>query len=302
MILFDFNGIVISGVTGLRMKPNAELVRYVMLSNLMTYKKMFGEVNDSKMVICFDGRNYWRKQVFPNYKGNRRKSRSADSFDWDMLFSSLNQVKQEMKDELPFTLVEYYGAEADDVIAVLSSAYCKEEDRIIIVSSDKDLLQIKAGGCNRIKQWSPLIKRYIDEDTNDYSLFLHVVRGDSGDGIPNILSDDDVFITSGKRSKQIRETTIDKWKVHGIDKPELFCTNDDMLRRFNRNRTIIDFSCIPDDIQRGIIKEFESQQKSVVTFTSNIERVRHERKSGVLAYLKNHNMNNFLSSPLCRNS
>jgi hypothetical protein len=204
-----------------------------------------------------DGRKYWRKEIFPHYKQNRKQAHEKSKMDWDKFFILFNQIKNEIK-ELPFKTLEVESCEADDVIAVLSKLLCPHVKDLIIVSSDKDLIQIQQNICQKVKQWSPYHKKFITPETNDYSLFDHILRGDSGDGIPNILTDDDVFVTENKRSRPLRETKIIEWKTKGgINSPENFCPDLDTLNRYHRNRTLIDLEQIPQTITEKIKTSYD---------------------------------------------
>lgn len=263
--LFDFSQIVISSCIEYyhQTKTPIELplFRHITLNNILTYKKKF-KLHVDDIVLCMDGRDYWRKSIFPLYKQNRKKAHDNSDFDWDGFFQLFNQIKTEMKTELPFRTIECHSCEADDVIAVISKQQCPHQDRIIIISSDKDLLQIQSNICTKVQQWSPLHKKFITSQTNDYNLFEHIVRGDAGDGIPNIMSDDDVFMVKSKRSKPIKATNITQWESKGgLGSPESFCNSDNMLSRFKRNHQLIDLRQIPEPLMANIINEFGTYQK-----------------------------------------
>lgn len=264
LILLDFSQIVISSAIEYHSQTKEviklPLLRHISLNNILSYRKKFKSKID-EIVICADGRNYWRKELFPLYKQNRKKAHDKSAFNWDEFFEDFNQIKNEIKTELPFKVVEVYGCEADDVIAVLSKQQCPHQDKIIIISSDKDLIQIQENICPKVQQWSPFHKKFITPITNSYNLFEHVIRGDSGDGIPNILSDDDVFLDDSKRSKPIRTTSLMQWQQKGgLITPESFCTSDEMLKRFNRNLNLIDLRKIPESFVEKIAKEFSNYQ------------------------------------------
>lgn len=261
-VLIDFSQIVkadaISYYSHTKQQITMDLLRHIVLQNIIYYKKKF-KVSNENFYICFDGRNYWRKDVFPYYKQNRKKMIESDvGFDWNEFYKYFNEMKDELKSDLPFKTLEVNNCEADDIIAVVSEILCSTNDQIIIVSSDKDFIQIQKYICPEIKQWSPFHKKYLTSETNDYNLFEHIVRGDSPDGIPNILSDEDVFITS-KRSKAIRTETLKQWEKTGnITEPNLFCSNDEMLQKFQRNRTLIDLRMIPEKNKNDIANAFGS--------------------------------------------
>lgn len=260
--LLDFSQIVISSAIEYNSQTNdlieLPLLRHIALNNVMSYKAKFSPSLD-EMIICCDGRDYWRKSIFPNYKQNRKKAHEESDFDWNQFFEHFNQIKTEIKTELPFRVMEVNGCEADDVIAVLCKLNCPHEKEIIIVSSDKDLIQIQDSICPKVKQWSPHHKKFINLSTNDYSLFEHVVRGDSGDGVPNIFSDDDVFLDKNKRSKPIRSSSITEWESKGgLSNPEAFCRTPTMLQNFQRNRTLIDLQQIPSNVVQRIREQWDS--------------------------------------------
>lgn len=184
IILFDFSQIVISSAIEIfshtKSQVDLPLLRHIAINNILSYKKRFQSSLD-QIVICFDGRDYWRKKIFPFYKQNRRLAHDESIFDWNSFYVIFDKIKNEIKNSLPFKVVEVYECEADDVIAVISKYQCPHQDKIIIVSSDKDLIQIQDNICSKVQQWSPFHKKFISAKTNDYDLFEHIVRGDSGD-------------------------------------------------------------------------------------------------------------------------
>lgn len=276
MILFDFSQIIISTTIDFFQKTKepieADLLRHLALNTIFSTKKKLSGFGD-EIVLCMDGRNYWRKNIFQLYKQNRKLHREEDQFDWDNFFNFMTVIKGEFKYELPYKVVEVDTAEADDVISVISRRCAEEGERVVIVSSDKDFLQLQYLFPAHIFQFCPKRKKLItinesfvvDMDRNsqlgyevkEYSLFEHIVRGDAKDGIPNILSDDDTFMISGKRSKIISSKKMIEWREYGLD-AEKFCTSISMLEKFVRNRLLIDLTQIPEYLQEKIISEFKS--------------------------------------------
>jgi len=128
-------------------------------------------------------------------------------------------------------------------------------ENILILSGDKDFIQLHTNA--NIKQYDPVRKKWIKHDDPKKYLFEHILKGDAGDGVPNILSDDDTFIISTKKQKPMRQKTIDElWieydSTNSISKHE---------RNFARNKTLIDLSMIPQEIEEKILKEFNEQPK-----------------------------------------
>lgn len=263
MIIFDFSQIVVSSALDYTNKnktkknPNPltlEMLRHLTLNTFLSIKSKLHKYDD-EIILAFDNRKYWRKDIFPLYKKHRKKDHEEDSFDWDAYFSYLDILKAEFKESLLYKILEVEKVEADDIIAVLCQEYGMEKD-ICVSSSDKDFLQLQTNE-NRVVQYSPWHKKFLKQDNNEYSLFEHIIKGDKSDNIPNILSDDDVYLDKTKRSKSIRSTNLVEWERYK-DVPEYFCESIDVLAKYERNKQLIDLSLIPNDIKEQILEAYKN--------------------------------------------
>lgn len=255
MILVDINQVLISNLMmhlnyNKDAKIEENLIRHIVLNSLRSYLKQF-KSKYGDMVICCDSKRYWRREVFPLYKAHRKKDRDNSGFDWSSIFEVMHKIKKELKDNFPYRVIDVEGAEADDVIAVLASRYSAHEE-VLILSSDKDFVQLQK--YEGVKQYSPILKRFIS--TDDPKLFVkeHILKGDKGDGIPNFLSPDDIF-TSGERQKSINKKKLVEWIKTD---PATFCTNDAMKRGYKRNQMLVDLDYIPEAIKKGIVETYET--------------------------------------------
>ena len=252
MIIFDFNQVAISNLMeqiGSSKTPVDEsLVRHMILNTIRTYVKKFKESHGPEVIIACDNKKYWRRDIFPHYKAGRKKAREASGHDWTTIFDCLGKIKQELKDHSPYKVVDVDTCEADDIIAVLALKYSATQ-KIMILSSDKDFAQLQK--YPNVEQYSPILKKYIKEPLPAAQLKQLIIRGDKGDGIPNILSADDCFVTA-TRQKPITETKIIKWMNQ---QPAEFC-NEEMLRNYNRNEMLIDLSKIPDYLKQNILDTY----------------------------------------------
>jgi hypothetical protein len=97
------------------------------------------------------------------------------------------------------------------------------------------------------------MKKYIKEPFPLVQLKQLIIRGDKGDGIPNILSPDDVFVVGG-RQKAITEAKIITWLNQD---PKEFC-NDEMFRNYSRNETLIDLTKIPEKVRNEILEQYDT--------------------------------------------
>ena len=248
MILVDMNQISLASIMmHLHMQKESDIdenmVRHMILNSLRMYRSRFvsefGELD-----LCYDSRHYWRRDYFPEYKHSRRKGREKDSKNWDDIFSCLNKIKEEIKNNMPYKFLEVYGAEADDIIATLCS---ESSDEVMILSGDKDFIQLQK--YPNVKQYSPITKKMINGINPDDYLKEHVLKGDTSDGVPNVLSPDNSFVDG------IRQKPLSKKKIAAMIDGNF--PNDEIKRNFQRNKTLIDLGCVPDELRTEILVTYK---------------------------------------------
>ena len=251
MILLDFSQTMIGSFMAMgkgSIVVEEDLLRHTVLNTIRQYKQTHRHVDHGGFVICCDSPKNWRKQSFPEYKANRKKRRETDTTDWTSLFEFLHQMIDDLREYFPYKVVKVEGAEADDIIGVLTQEEMKNPTTII--SSDKDFIQLQK--YQGVQQWSPLTKDWVKGDP-EASLWEKLVKGDAGDGVPNILSSDDTFIVEGKRQRPISKKKMELWKE------DRSSWTEDMHRNFNRNEMMVDLEKTPESIRINIINQFREQ-------------------------------------------
>jgi len=253
MILIDFTQTIIAGMMA-QMKYNdgeinEDMLRHMILNSIRNYAKRYAD-DYGDIVLCTDSARPWRREYFPLYKANRKKTREKSDLDWDVIFQSLQKVKEEIRDNFPFHYMYVESAEADDIIAVLTKKYYEQED-ILIVSGDKDFQQLhKYKG---VKQFSPNLNKMVQCDEPDLFLKEHILKGDKSDGIPNILSNDNC-LEQGIRQTPLKRAILEKYLRISVE------NDDKYYRNYLRNQTLIDLDFIPNDLENTIIGEFEASE------------------------------------------
>jgi 5'-3' exonuclease len=251
MILVDLNQVLLAGlmaqIANQKGKLDEHLIRHMVLNiirnHIKNFKAEYGEV-----VLCCDNRKYWRKEYFPFYKANRKKNRDKSDLDWHLIFDMLAKFKQELKDNFPYKVLDVEGAEADDIIGTLVPIYSAHQ-KILILSSDGDFLQLQ--NYKDVKQYNPSQKKYVISKNPIRDLKEKIIRGDKGDGIPNILSTGDCFVRD-LRQKPITQKVLDKLMS------ESYLEQDETTKaNYMRNATLIDLSFIPVEIKEKIINTYE---------------------------------------------
>lgn len=260
MIIVDLNQTMISNVMAqLGNHTNTEieedLFRHMVLNALRSYKKNFSEYGE--MVIACDDKKYWRRTFFPYYKINRKKAREQSELDWNQIFNCLNKIRDELKEFFPYRVIQVEGAEADDVIASLCIKFgsiVSEQEKILILSGDKDFVQLQI--YKNVSQYDPVRKKHIKTDDPHSFLREHILKGDRGDGIPNIVSADDC-IANGEKQKPLTTKRVETLK--GVADLSTIL-NEVEFKNFKRNETLIDLHMTPSNIQEDILKKYDSEQ------------------------------------------
>jgi hypothetical protein len=267
MILIDMNQIMISNLM-MQLKGDAlneNLVRHMVLTALRAFERQYSPTY-GEVVLAYDSKHYWRKETFPYYKQNRKKDREASDLDWNAIFEVLNKIRDEIKTLFPYKVVEVYGAEADDVISTLTTLQAyknikmekegKIPEKVLILSGDKDFIQLQKYPF--VKQYNPILKREIRHHNPKEYILEHIIKGDKSDGVPNFLSDDDTFVT-GKRQKPISKKNLEKWVT--LD-PSVFCLDAQSVQNYERNRKLIDLSCVPEHLATEIVSYYKALNNS----------------------------------------
>lgn len=255
MIIVDLSQVMLSNLMmQLGNHTNAQveegMIRHMVLNSLRSYKAKFGD-EFGELVIACDNTNYWRKQVFPYYKANRKKNQEKSELDWKSIFETLNKIRAELKEYFPYKVIDIESAEADDIIATLCENFGSfNDDDILILSGDKDFIQLQTH--SHVKQYDPVRKKWIKHDNPKRYLIEHILKGDSGDGVPNVLSADNCFVV-GERQKPMTAKKIINI-IENIDSLE-----GTLHRNYMRNKQLIDLSEIPEEIKEKVIESYNNQ-------------------------------------------
>lgn len=274
MILLDYSQTAIANVM-MQTRGNDEfdenLIRHMILSSIGRYIKKF-KAEYGELIICADAGNLWRKDIFPYYKSKRKIDKEQSSFDWNKLYEILNVIRDEIKENFPYRFIHIDTVEADDIIGTLAIKH--QNEPVLILSSDKDFAQLQM--YPNVDQYNPTQDKWIKVSNPEKHLKEMIIKGDPGDGIPNILSDDNCFMVK-TRQKSIFQKKLDVW----IDQdPEDFC-DDKTLKKYYRNKLLIDLSEIPDNIKNLIYNEY------------NIESGKNGKK--LLNYFIKHKLKNLMN-------
>ncbi|HIJ11063.1 TPA: hypothetical protein HA278_03315 [Candidatus Woesearchaeota archaeon] len=246
MILIDMSQIILGNVFGYGkgiQEADEDLIRHLTLNSLRLYKTKFKKYGE--MVLVFDSNDYWRKERFEHYKAARKIKQQDNKEDWARIWAVIRSIKEELTETFPYKVMCVPRAEADDVIAYLTKKFHQQE-KVIIVSSDKDFQQLQR--YPNVVQYSPKEKKKLDCKDPKAFLLDHIIRGDNSDGIPNILSEDDTIINPNKRQKPITQKVL-KTIEEDLAFNEL---PKGLEENWKRNQDLVDFDKIPEWINGSI--------------------------------------------------
>jgi 5'-3' exonuclease len=202
ILIVDFLNTFMRNFTGSpAMNDNGEHVGG-MTASLQSIGNAIRLTGATRCIIVSDGEggSSRRRKVYPDYKMKRR----VQSLHVNRTYEFQNEVEEyaSMKRQsvrllqyithMPVIFVCIDNTEADDIIAYIAKeVYNKENNRITIMSSDKDFLQLVD---NRIQVWSPTKKKLYTESlvrdeygiSSENFLFYRMLDGDTSDNIPGV--------------------------------------------------------------------------------------------------------------------
>ncbi len=166
---------------------------------LVTINKYFRTFKPHKIIMCFD-RTSWRKEYTKSdecvsgkpYKGNRRQKMTPKEKErYELFLSHLNDFEDLVRDNTSIITLAGEGLEADDLAAavVQTVSVTDEEAEFIVVSADKDLIQLLGYPNVRLINPADGKDRTLKDWEGDAELFMFekCIRGDTGDNVQSAL-------------------------------------------------------------------------------------------------------------------
>jgi hypothetical protein len=158
---------------------------------LNTLKSFYRKVQPDQVALAFEGTNNWRKAytasaeaVSPRkYKANRMRDDSMVPF-----FELIKSFEQMARQHTSLVCISHPELEGDDVIAGYAQKFSAVGDEVIILSGDKDFIQLlNLPGVSLMNPDDGKL-RGVDKKTNEvidpvYFMFEKCFRGDAGDNV-----------------------------------------------------------------------------------------------------------------------
>jgi 5'-3' exonuclease len=254
--------------------------KYFMLN---TIRRLVKDFELDYLFIANDSHS-WRKDVFPYYKALRKPKSTDDRFSIEDLHNSLDELQQALNDYFPYNIVKEYGFEADDIIACITAKY-SADNRVFIFSGDKDFKQLLR--FPNVTLYNPSKNEYIICDRPKQFLFEQILTGDKIDGIPNFLSDDDTFVSVGKRQTALTKKRIEEYLLNEDKFFKLLEKDERLKANFYRNYNLI---YLPNE---NLMKIFYEEERLAPTCPLNQIKTLNDWIDGMNKYFKSLNINAF---------
>ena len=279
MILVDLSQIIFSGIIvnlsddlkkG-RNNPadNKQLIKHMVFMMLLGFKKKYS-AEYGNMVLCADGKKYWRKEFFPSYKGHRKHDRAASPLDFSLIYEAIDEIKKDIRENFSWKLIELEDAEGDDIIAVLTKytqtnelvqqgLFDGEPQNNLIISSDGDLVQLQK--YTNVSQWNNQHKKWVKTANVHEYLIEHIAEGDAGDNIPSVMTPDQWSVDRSNGVKPQRQSPLKASLVRDLtlnDPTKILPKN--LQGNWFRNQKLIDLDFIPSEIQSRIIDTYKAYE------------------------------------------
>jgi len=279
MIILDYNAIAIGNIVTQRLDIQEDLIRHMILNSIRMYNKKFRD-KYGQMVIACDSSS-WRKDVFPQYKFKRREGRDESPIDWEEAFRIINGVREDLGVHFPYKVLHIDKAEADDIIGalVLETQEFGKDEPVMIISGDKDFIQLHK--FDNVKQFSPVQKKFVEDKHPRTYILEHIFKGDSSDGVPNVLSPDNTFV-DGIRQSPVTKKKIETWTDALAAGNLQEVMGEDIYRNYMRNKTVISLEEMPETLYQTIINTYDN--------------IKVPMKMRVLNYLIKNRMKNLIES------
>jgi 5'-3' exonuclease len=172
--------------------------------------------------------------------------------DWGTVFDTFAKVREELKAYFPYRVIHVENAEADDIIGTIIHQEGRElntGEKFLVLSGDKDYIQLHKYA--NVKQYNPVMKKWVTHSNPEQYLYEHIVKGDAGDGVPNILSPDNSFVMN-IRQKPVTKKRLEEW----IDINKM---SSEVKRNYARNQALIDLSQVPLHLKDRILEEYAQE-------------------------------------------
>ena len=181
---------------------------------IRTVESLAKSYNAGQIIILADGGSFYRKEIFPEYKANRKEKYAdqteQEAKEFEMFMAEFSNTLTLLKEKYP--VFQFKGVEADDIAAYIVKEF--DYDDCWLISSDKDwdlLISDKVSRFSTVTRKETTVHNWdehYDFEIPDYITFK-CLTGDKGDNVPGIPG------IGPKRAVQLMEQYGDVFDIYG---------------------------------------------------------------------------------------
>jgi len=211
--------------------------RFLMINSFFAAIKQF---SPDRVIFAIDHKHSWRKNIYKDYKGQRKEARNKSVIDFDKFYPVMDDFLTSFQKNFSNVFcIKADGCEADDIIAILCRERMEDMNKIII-TTDNDMIQLLT--LHRVKIYNPIKKKFTESLNPQMDLEIKILTGDTSDNIPKVKD-------------RVGKGTAEKWIRQGV---EIYLQEEDVRKNYERNKQLIDFDFIPQQIRQVIREQFDA--------------------------------------------
>lgn len=278
-LVFDITNLLYRAFYAYKTEDDQTIAGMAHQMGMATSNKYFTKYKPDKVIMCFDRHN-WRKDYTASkqcisgkpYKGNRRLDMTEkEQIKYQNFLAHIDEFETIIRDHTTIQALSGEGLEADDLVAMVVEYYTMvhedcDTNEIIIISSDKDLMQLLAYPHVQLIEPDKGKNRTLDEYNGDADLFMFekCLRGDRGDNVqsayPRIRR---TAILEAYEDPMLHETIMHhEWTAPGPE-GKTFVVKD----LFKENQKLMDLSKQPKEQRRHMIQVVMEAEKNPGKFS-----------------------------------
>lgn len=229
-------------------RPAWDLMRYMIFEKMMDFISSHAPAGADVILAMDSPGDYWRRDIYPPYKADRSARREASGIDYKTAFRHFQALAADIETYLPWKTVSVPKCEADDVIYMTTLLY---PEGVIINSADSDYIQLCQGRVRLYRAHEEDWFSFPYKGMNDADTFLKaaIITGQSGkDNVYNVRTPTSWKPEDGRKpgcGMKMATRLMEGDLMRNLEER-------DLLENYQRNRTLIDMSCLPEQYRTAI--------------------------------------------------
>lgn len=219
---------------------------------------LFGDMRAEKKDLLWKMTDAKGKPVFPVYKGQRPSQEWPFQVDKSYWMNYKDDFAKEIAPVFRARAIKVSGAEGDDVMYAAAEQKWAKFDEVIVITRDSDMNQLRVPN---VRLFDHMKAEFAVVTSPESYLSAKILSGDSSDNIHGMAPLDES--TGFPKPKGIGRTTAMRMINESVD-VHAEAVKGGWTEQYERNRNLIDLSCVPSDVSDGIMKELSAPEPVII--------------------------------------